>query len=148
LSARVEDLRLYNRATPAERVAGSRSEVAERLQRLIDIRDDKLFSSLKPDQQQFIHERIEELTSYLEFFDRILRESDLSSEQTEEALAARIQRLNKELAVPEQWKGTQADEVHRRLLDRAEALRRGAETVRDWYSKATAEVKGLWSSAG
>jgi hypothetical protein len=50
--------------------------------------------------------------------------------------------------VPPEWKDTPAAEEHKRLQDRAEALLRGAETVRDWYARAAAEARGLWSAAG
>jgi hypothetical protein len=149
LASRVEDYRLYTPTKVADRLAGTPTELRQKLARLEEIRDDPQFQRLKPMQQEFVEGRIDELKSYVEYYEKILKEKAVVNEQSEEALEQRVHRLETELAPPRpEWEETRAGETHKSLLDSAQALRTAVARVRNWYLDSSETASNLWTFAG
>lgn len=144
LASRVEDLRLYNRGTPAQRLRGGLPELREKLARFQEVHNDPQFESLSPELRSFVEERIDELKSYTDYLEALQKERPLPAETTEEGLERRIARLKGDLALPRaEWEETRAAEEHRRLLESAEALLEAVRRARNWYASASEQAGEL-----
>ncbi|MFQ3651747.1 MAG: GTPase domain-containing protein [Gemmataceae bacterium] len=134
LSARVEDLRAFDRATPAERLRGTREAIANRTKALQEIRDDPQFKQLSVAQRDWVIERYEELRDYGQFLEKLLLERPVIEQRSEQALQAQIARLQGELKLPSaDWLATPAGQLHKARLDEAEAMRAAVQKLRFWY---------------
>jgi hypothetical protein len=148
LAARVEDFRFFDQGPPAKRFDASPSQLKEKQRRLQDIHDDPAFSALRPESRAFVEGRLEELTAYIAYLEKVVEERPPAAERTEEGLDRRIERLKKELAVPrDEWAGTPAALLVRQRLDAGEALRRALQAVRNWYLDSIDAAGKLWSFA-
>jgi hypothetical protein len=148
LASRVEDLKLYNRGGPAERLRGGPAELRQRLGRFEEVRNDPQFAALPAAQRDFVDERIDELTTYIDYLEKLLKERPLVSEQTEQGLERRLKRLQTDLALPRpEWQGTRADDLRRGQLESTQALLDAVRQARNWYAGASETATRLWSFA-
>jgi GTPase SAR1 family protein len=148
LASRVEDLRVYSRGGPAERLRGGPAELRQRLARFEEVRDDPQFGVLPAEQRAFVEERADELKSYIDYLEKLLKERPLASEQTEQGLERRLKRLESDLALPRaDWQGTRADEMRRGLVEATQGLLDAVRQARNWYAGASETTTRLWSFA-
>jgi hypothetical protein len=148
LASRVEDLRLYTRGGPAERLRGGPAELRQRMGRFQEIRDDPQFGSLPADLRNFMDERLDELHTYVDYLEKLLKERPLVSEQTEQGLERRLKRLESDLALPRpEWQGTRAGELRRQQTESTQALLDAVRQARNWYAGASETATRLWSFA-
>jgi hypothetical protein len=136
LSARVEDFRVLTRGSLEDRLRGTPGDLRDRLARLEGIREHAQFGRLKTEQQQFVEGRMAELTSYLDYYEKILKEPPITNERSEESIDRRLARLDNELALPKEWQKTRAGELHRALVTSSEAVLDAARTARNAYLAA------------
>jgi hypothetical protein len=150
LSSNVQDLQIFNRGGPAERLRGSLSDLRAKLARFQQIHDNSLFGSLPGEQREFVNERIDELKEYIGYLDKVQKESErpLAAETSEEALQKRLERLEVDLALPRQeWVGTRAAEMREQMVAAAKALREAIQRARNWFEGAAESAGRLWSFA-
>jgi hypothetical protein len=148
LQARVEDFRFLDGTSPAERLKGSPEQLRVREQRLEEIRDDPQYSRLREDLRTFVENRLDEVTNYIPYLEKVLQLKSLSSEQTEEGLEGTIHRLREELGPPrEEWADTPAAQLRKQRLDTGEALRKAMHAARNWYLEQNDQAGRLWTFA-
>ncbi|MFO0877524.1 MAG: GTPase domain-containing protein [Gemmataceae bacterium] len=148
LQARVEDFQFLDRGGPAERLKGGVDQLRGKLERLQEIHNDPSFPRLRPPFRDFIDERIEELTAYIPYLEKLLEQRSLALLQTEDELDRTIERLRNDLAPPrEEWTDTRAGLLQRERLESAEALRKAVLAVRNWFLDAGDRAGRLWTFA-
>jgi hypothetical protein len=148
LASRVEDLRLLDGGSPAQRLRGSLPELRDKLARYQTIQADPQFPSLSADLRAFVNERIDELKSYTDYLEKLQKERPLVAETTEEGLERRLARLKSDLALPRaEWQDTRAGEWYKERLDSTEALLEAVRRARNWYNGASEQATGLWAFA-
>jgi hypothetical protein len=146
LQARVEGMQASTKSNLADRLSGRASRLRDRQKRYQDIRDDAQFKRLKPEQQQFIEDRLRELNDYIPYLDKLREQRSIAAERTEEGLMANMERLRTELKLPdEKWADTDAGQLVRLRLETGEILRETVQKVRNWYLDASDQANRLWS---
>jgi hypothetical protein len=146
LQVQVEELRFADKATAAERLRAPERDLARRLDALIKVRNEPGFEGLPAQTQKFVHDRIDELQSYLGYLHRLRAERRPGDVTTLQALQELQERLQTELALPSpEWQDTEAGELRRQRLQDAEALRKAVGRARDWYLDATEKANDLWT---
>ncbi|MHB1425809.1 MAG: hypothetical protein ACYC3I_21800 [Gemmataceae bacterium] len=144
LRDRVQLLRNDDMPAEAERLHASLGELRRRAQELRAIRNDPQFDALPADQQQLIHDRLDELEAYLLYFNRLNQSPRPRDAHTERALREIKEQMKTELALPrEAWKDTEAGRLHGDRLQDAQALDTAVQRAADWYRDSTAKAENL-----
>ncbi len=100
LKARVDPIVFADLPSPAERLRGPIRDLRARADEYATIRNDPQFSSLPPEQQQLVRDRLDELLAYLAYFDRLRQSPRPQDVHTEKALSEIKERLRTELKLP------------------------------------------------
>ncbi len=149
LQNKVEIFRFNDRGTAAERLRGSPADLRHRLEYLAEIRNDPDFGKLPEEHQRLVRERVEELQSYLAYWDRLRQGPRPADARTLHALQEAQEQYQTELNLPQpDWKETEAGKLRQERLTDAEALRRAVTQVRNWYLDSTERADRLWTFQG
>ena len=112
------------------------------------MRNDSQFDSLSADQQQLIRDRLEELETYLQYFDRLRQSPRPQDVHTENGLRELKEQLKTELAPRESWKDTEAGRLHGGCLQDAESLDVAVKRAEAWYRDSTEKAENLRTFSG
>jgi hypothetical protein len=144
LAERVEYYRLGDGRQPAaQRLA---EPLQPRIDRLVNLEDDRGFHQLPEEDQTFIRARLNELIDYRDYRDRLLqtRVGDLDSMADVRDL---ITQLTEQLEPPspygEEWAETEACIVRRNRLVELKALQSNVRAMEDWYHDRAQESEAL-----
>jgi hypothetical protein len=149
LRDRVQLLRDSDIPSEAERLHAPIRELRHRAEELRAIRNDPQFDALSAEQQQLVRDRLDELETYLHYFDRLVQSPRPRDVHTERALREIKQDLKTELALPrEAWTDTEAGRLHGERLQDAEALDAAVKRAEDWYRDSAAKAENLRTFAG
>jgi hypothetical protein len=133
----------------AVRLSATIRDLRRRAEELRDIRKDPQFDSLSADQQQLVRDRLDELETYLNYFDRLLQSPRPQEVHTENALRELKVELKTELAPPrESWKETEAGRLHGDRLQDAESLDVAVKRAEGWYRDSAEKAESLRMFSG
>jgi hypothetical protein len=149
LQNKVEIFRFNDRDSAAERLRGSAGDLRRRLEYLAEIRNDPDFGKLPEAHQRLVRDRMEELQSYLAYWDRLRQGPRPADARTLNALQEAEEQYQTELNLPQpDWAQTEAGKLRQERLADAEALRRAVTQVRNWYLDSTERADRLWTFQG
>jgi hypothetical protein len=149
LESTVQAFRFSDSTSAAERLGGPVGVLRNRRDRLAEIRNDPDFGKLPAEQQQLIRDRLQELDSYLDYYQKLRQLPPKADVRTEQALQDVRDRLENELALPgPEWARTEAGRLRRERLDEVEALGRAVTRARNWYLDSIDAADKLWTFAG
>lgn len=149
LQSQVEALLFGDKPTAAERLHAPAPELRRRLGELERVAAEPGFFDLPSDEQNKVRERITELRSYLEYFDRLRqqrRPGDVASEKELQELEDHL-KVNLALPSPE-WQETEAGKLHDERLKDTRALITAADRARAWYQDEATTATDLWTFRG
>jgi hypothetical protein len=133
----------------ATRLAASLRDLRRRAAELRDIRNDPQFDFLSAEQQQLVRDRLQELETYLNYFDRLVQSPRPRDIHTLNALRDLKEELKTELAVPDDsWKFTEAGRLHSDRLQDAEALATAVNRAEGWYRDSADKAEKLRTFSG
>ncbi len=149
LRNRVQLLRDADMPSEAERLRAPIRELRRRAEELRALGNDPQFDTLSAEQQQLVRERLDELSAYLAYYDRLLPSPRPRDAHTERELRDIEQNLKTELALPRAaWKDTEAGRLHGERLQDAEALDAAVKRAEDWYRDSAAKAEKLRTFSG
>jgi hypothetical protein len=150
LQNKVEIFRFTDRpSSAAERLRGPVSDLRQRLELLAEIRNDPDFGKLPEAHQQLVRDRMEELRSYLAYWDRLQQGPRPADARTVQALQEAQELYQTELNLPHpDWEQTEAGKLRQERLADAQALRRAASHARNWYLDSAERADALWTFRG
>jgi hypothetical protein len=135
--------------TAAERLRAPVRELRRRAEELTAIREDPSSGSLSADQQQLVRDRLDELNTYLHYFDRLRQSPPPQNVHSERALREIVDALKTELALPRpDWKATEAGQLHEERSRNAQALDAAVKRARNWYLDGVEKADSLWTFQG
>ncbi|HEY7157494.1 MAG TPA: hypothetical protein VH575_26300 [Gemmataceae bacterium] len=145
----VQALQFDDAPSAAERLRRKPRELRERAEKLQEIRDNPQFDALSGEQRQWLRDRLDELSAYLSYLDRLSQSPRPRDAHTERALREIKEALKTELTLPnKEWKETEASRLHAERLQDAEALDDAVKRTRNWYRDGVAESEELWTFQG
>jgi hypothetical protein len=149
LRDRVQLLRDSDMPSATERLNASPRELRRRVEELRAIQNDPQFKALSEGQQQLVHDRLDELETYLHYLDRLVQSPKPRDVHTERALREIKEELKTDLNPPrEGWKDTEAGRLHGDRLQDAEALAVAVNRAKDWYRDNSAKAESLQTFSG
>jgi GTPase SAR1 family protein len=149
LREQVQMLRSTDLPTEAERLRLPIRELRDRAKQWRAVRDHAQFGELSAEQQQLVRERLDEVDTYLGYYDRLVQSARLRDVHEEQELRAIKESLKTELALPrETWKDTEAGRLHAERLQDAEALDAAVKRARNWYRDNVDKADSLWTFSG
>jgi hypothetical protein len=149
LQNKVEMVRFTDHSSAAERLRGPASDLRGRLELLAEIHNDPDFGKLPEAQQRLVRDRMEELRSYLAYWDRLQQGPRPADARTVQALQEAQEQYQTELNLPHpDWDKTDAAKLRQERLTDAEALRRAVTHARNWYLDSTERADALWTFRG
>jgi hypothetical protein len=145
----VQALQFDDAPSAAERLRRKPRELHERAEKLQEIRDNPQFDALSGEQRQWLRDRLDELSAYLSYLDRLSQSPRPRDAHTERALREIKEALKTELTLPsKEWKETEAGRLHDESLRDAEAIDDAVKRTRNWYRDGVAESEELWTFQG
>jgi hypothetical protein len=149
LASRVEDLRSSFGTTPTEYLHGSVEQLRDQEVRFREVRTDPRFDSLPAEQRSFVNDRLDELSAYIGYSERITAAATPFDLWTAEALERLLRRLKQsDLSLPrESWSETPSGLLYRERLQTTDALVAGVRQLQRWYAESSAEADRLWTFA-
>jgi hypothetical protein len=149
LRERVQLWRGSDLPAEAERLHAPIRELRRRAEELRAIRNDPQFDALSEEQQQLIHDRLDELEAYLHYFDRLLQSPRPKGAHSEPELQEIKENLKTELSLPRPaWKDTEAGRLQSERLQDAEALDVAVKRAEDWYRDRAGKAEALRTFSG
>jgi hypothetical protein len=149
LASHVEDLRSSYGFTPRQYLRGSANSLREQEQRFREILLNRRFRHLSAEQQTFVQARLDELSAYTGYYERLTAAAtpfDVWTADGLERLLARLQ--NGDQAPPRHtWVETPAGLLHHQRLQTTHALLNGVRQLQRWYNESSAEADRLWTFA-
>jgi GTP-binding protein EngB required for normal cell division len=149
LRSRVETIVFADLPTPGERLHAPIRELRTRAQTLAALHDDPQFGSLPAEQQQLVRDRLDELNSYLHYFDRLRQSPRPQDVHAEPALHNIRESLQTDLKLPSSdWAGTDAGQLYATRVQDTEALDTAVKRTRNWYLDHIEKADALWTFKG
>ncbi len=132
-----------------ERLNAPLRELRRRADELHAIRNDSQFDALSSEQQRLVGERLDELESYLGYFDRLVQSPRPRDIHNAGALREIKEELKTELALPnEAWKDTEAGRLYSDRVQDTEALALAVKRAEDWYRDNATRAEELRTFSG
>ncbi|HEY7429079.1 MAG TPA: hypothetical protein VH682_32930 [Gemmataceae bacterium] len=142
----VQALQFDDAPSATERLRRKSRELRERAEKLQEIRDNPQFDSLSAEQRQWLRDRLDELSAYLSYLDRLSQSPRPRDAHTERALREIKEALKTELTLPsKEWKETEAGRLHAERLQDVEAIDAAVKRTHNWYRDGVAESEELWT---
>lgn len=136
LAGAVENYRSRENPTPSARLT---EPLQRKISELSDIRRNPDFERLPPDLQDFVSNRLRELSAYQEYKARLERERPPSEMRTPEELNRLESRLRDSLGPPSEyqneWTRTDAELLRQKWLGDISAIRNAVAETSEWHSK-------------
>jgi hypothetical protein len=142
-------LRDTGAASEMDRLRAPLGELRERLKQWRELRDDPQFDELSAEQRQTTTARIDELETYLGYYDRVSQSPRPRDARSRRDLEELERNLKTELSLPRpEWKNTEAGRVYAQRLQDASALAAAVDRAEGWYRESTTKAETLRSFAG
>jgi GTPase SAR1 family protein len=147
LRTRVEEIRFYESPSAAERLRGSPSELRRRLVDLAALREDPGFPSLPRTDRDYLLGRIDELETYIAYYERVRQVPQPADVASNEKLGEVAEALQSLPPPREDWSSTEAALERADRLAEVEALSKAIDRAKRWYDEAHDKARDLWSFA-
>ncbi len=142
-------LRDTGSASELDRLRAPVGELRERLKQWCELRDDPSFDELSAEDRQTAKARIDELETYLGYYDRLSQSPRSRDARSRRELEEIERNLKTELSLPSpEWKSTEAGREYARRLQDAAALTAALDRAEGWYRESAAKTETLRSFAG
>ena len=149
LTSQVEDLRSTFGSSPEEYLRGTRAELREEEQAFREVRYNPWFGRLSPELRAFVVDRLDELSAYVGYSEKLAVAPTAFDEWTAEGLERLLVRLERgDLTLPRpSWANTPAGIEHQQRWQTAHSLRDGVRQLQRWYVESSADADKLWTFA-
>jgi hypothetical protein len=143
LERKIESFRFHDPPTAAERLALPASRLNYQLGELRKYQEEPGFADLPAEQRDYVQNRIDEITDYLDYLDKILQARAPADLTTESRLTALEEDLRGPLRPREEWTATEAGKFYQARLRAVDTLREAADRLRKWYRDSTEQAQNL-----
>jgi GTPase SAR1 family protein len=132
-------------STLAQRLAGSPTEVENRLKAKIAQRDGPDFPNWPAGRREELVSQIKELEGYLVYYRKVFDVIWPGVIESEAELRKVREQLATELVPPKEWAKTEAAKLEADHLRDADAMLQAADQARTWYQRTGDRLRDLWA---
>jgi GTPase SAR1 family protein len=151
LQRQIEEMRFNEPRRAADRLRGPLIDLQARRDDLTALTRAPGFDGVPQADQDYVHSRIDELSEYISYLEKMLAAPRPAETESLPALwQAKAALEDKSLEPPhDDWQTTDAATIRREALEDVTALQDAVERVRDWYLVDNyAKAHSLWLRAG